>query len=633
MNDFLPPDEQAYVAFRLLNKEIQLALLEDASVERRVKVRLSGSVQAGDGLPAFTLSRVLEAINAALSGISASSVTADDGSAWGVRVEIDGGDKRVLLSCSGQPTIDWQNWFLVSPSKEERLSGFGKLCRESYFGTVISEWLALLSERPLTASECMRLSQDAALTVPGWHREFAERLAKREVFTDELVPKEPRYFERLVGPCKSSSLQVFLESDYRSHVASLLSWDPREGARIVLASSAHLGVTIELGRQISSEAAQELISLAASEDAATLTQIGALELASALKIAGHVGAEAISGSLTPKGGPGRQRMELLSELFVFVDGTLSRQGTLSDLPPFYRRLASMSHASQIEQALRAADVDVSNHQAWGLKSATFHFYYRSLLDLQKEPRWHPEYASAHQFEMELLGRLTTAYGALDPGPSDVFPDLDKEKFLERVAREFPYPFIPGPLEGGTPPSTELPEHLGSLLSDKMTEDPKIDSFNAIVSCASIYAVGDEHLDLAAEAIRRANHILTGGGPKLSAQVIQALGTVAASTRSESLATEVRSLVRRSMRLKAIELSPDELFTIVLTAAGAFKAKSDWNGFTAGWLSEIAYSCEPGRRASELLATLKGISGLDPELVYTVAPMIAALEAASEVHAP
>ena len=105
-----------------------------------------------------------------------------------------------------------------------------------------------------------------------------------------------------------------------------------------------------------------------------------------------------------------------------------------------------------------------------------------------------------------------------------------------------------------------------------------------------------------------------------------VATVAAVTRSETLADELRVLVRRYTRDPQYALTTDEALRICLVAAASRKDLNDWRDFAGDWLTELAFSDLNHEQADALFSHLLCLFVAVPELWVSSGRAHAALQA-------
>src|SRR5664280_403363 len=116
-----------------------------------------------------------------------------------------------------------------------------------------------------------------------------------------------------------------------------------------------------------------------------------------------------------------------------------------------RHLAAIAHASVIEREIIAAGVPPSTIHDWAFPSRGQLYYLQSFVDLRTEPRWLPDFILPNQLKAEFIGRIYTAghYNAAKLQSAQLKSYLsDDASAPVKALVQFPFAFLPGPLEGG-----------------------------------------------------------------------------------------------------------------------------------------------------------------------------------------
>jgi len=185
---------------------------------------------------------------------------------------------------------------------------------------------------------------------------------------------------------------------------------------------------------------------------------------------------------------------------------------------------------------------------WVLQNCGSLFYLQSLVDLRREPRWLPDFMTSAQLKAEFIGRIA---GAAHANAAKVQTYELKRILFEEIDQgiksqlKFPFAYLPGPLEGGVESVVAMPADFESELQNGLGSDElSPQSFAGLLNCALIFRVSPQLAEIAAQALRRVNHHLRDLGTQNETfSLLSGLATVAAITRSDELAEEVRKLVR------------------------------------------------------------------------------------------
>ena len=440
-----------------------------------------------------------------------------------------------------------------------------------------------------------------------------------------VVPADPRYYFRLAGKPEERDLLSYVQSDLSRHLNRQVLDAGVDGVVFGLLLSSHSSVPREIRLEgIPNGDVKTLFEwLEAHGDC--ISQLGAIELGLHYldkypEIEPAIAKMTRSFIEDDVGEDGR--LAELAGLVVLVDGELARSGILRSCQPYWRRLAAIAHASLLERELSRRGASISDFSAWGYRNRGSLYSLQNNVDLRREPRWLPDFLSPDQLKAEFIGRISAAMvenEAKIKSQELRSLALDKEGPLQsRIV--FPFPYLPGPLEGGVESVTPLPAEIEQQVYDDLkAEIVTPQSFLGLVNTVLIFKIGPQMADLAAEALRRAKYQLreVGVGAPASA-LLYGLAVVAAVTRSEALAAEVRVLVRVVRRRPSIAMSPSETFRIVMVAAAAFSDIEKWCTFLGEWLTELSYEDIDPLAAKVLQNRIRGLCAIERRLWGTCA---------------
>lgn len=546
----------------------------------------------------------------------------DEGNEW--TLELDQKNinlQRVLLS-NGKQRFLLPDFSALSSDQVNRMNCFDHEADESNLGEPsLSEWREKLSIGPMEDDEVETLHKDLKETPTRVAEDIISQLKLGSSSVSSLVPNSSRYFYRLVGDLQTSdNVSGYSQQEAQEHFGKLLDWRPYDGFlhSLLLASHPFFPARISVERLNGGDQLRAYEWLANSGD--RISQVGAVEIwlsdPSALS---HVEKfvrdiiQQIRNDNEDNGG----RMSLLSALIVLVDGELARTKILAGKPPFYRRLASIAHASLIERCVVASGVDISCFNSWAMNARGQLFYLQTMVDLRSEPRWDPEYVAAHQLKAEFVGRIFNASQHLDDElKKSVLRDLLQGDDANGADSLIPlmFSFLPGPLEGGIETQNEAPQEVLHAIEEQLSAEVlQPTSFAVLVNSALFYRLESSMVQLAAKALRSVKHQIKRGDKKeLIFSVLRGLARVAAVTRSDELADELRILVRRCRQ----DLSSDEAMWIGLVAAAAYSDMAKWCEFVGEWLTELAFQPMQTDEIKSLHSRIKQLLQIVPELWLT-----------------
>ena len=636
MSDLSQKISLAAALVRLFPPLLRASALEDTEFRRATGLNLSANIRLDKSGVTFDRTILYTTIRDVLSREGATkAIEATDKTQWSMSKNENG----TLVIVAGDTTVPLPDFEFLSPDAAVRLGWLER--QENEFNIddgSAEEWRAILATRDCDDEEVDGLTTEFRLT-PRW---FASALLQgvddeADLPISNLVPGDERYYFRLVGIPGEKDLLSYVKSDLSDHISRQIAKCGANGLALALLLSAHSSIPqeIELDGISSGEFLKLLEWLEVHGDC--ISQLGAIELGLA-RLDIYPDAEPIITKMTrafveeETGDEGR--FGQLTGLVVLVDGELARTGTLKTQQPYWRRLAVIAHASLLQRELSRRGISISDFSTWAYPNRGRHYFLQNSVDLRKEPRWLPEFMSSDQLKAEFVGRICTS-AILHEGKIKSLElrslALDKDGPLQTLM-VFPAPYLPGPLEGGVESVNPMP----SGIEQQVYEDLKAEmvsprSFTGLVNTALIFKLGPQMADLAAEALRRAKYQLRDMDADAPAfALLYGLAIVAAVTRSEGLAAEVRVLARVVRRRPGVAIDQSDTLRIALVAAAAYADIDKWCIFLGEWLTELSYADMDRSDAKALWSHVRGLCQIEQRLWGTCARADAACASLSAV---
>lgn len=602
-------------------------LISDSTFRKNYGLKADALISFDDSGLSLQRSKLFKAVREIFTDNSKSPVLKDDeGNEW--RLEIDQKHikrQRITLS-HGEQRFLLPDFSALSPNQADRLNGFDREADEANLSEPsLSEWRKKLALGPLEDDEHESLQKDLKNTPARVAENILSQLELGSSSVSSLVPNYTRYFYRLVGELKQSGdVSMYSQQEAQEHFLKLLDWRPYDGFlhSLLLASHPYLPSKINIDQLEEDDLIRAYEWLAKSGD--RISQVGAVEIwlsnSSAMpKVETFVRdiIQQVRNDNEDNGG----RMSLLSALIILVDGELARTKILADKPPFYRRLASIAHASLIERCIVASNADISHFNSWAINVRGQSFYLQGMADLRSEPRWDPEYVSARQFKAEFIGRIFNAAQLIDTKMKEsIVRDLLAGDETDNIKPLIPlmFSFLPGPLEGGIESQNEIPPEIQKSIEEQLSAEVlEPTSFAALVNSALFFRIDSNHAQIAAKALRSVKYqIRKGDKSELIFSVLRGLANVAAVTRSGELAEEIRILARRCRQDAGRSLSVEESLWIGLVAAAAYSETQKWCEFVGEWITELAFQVKQQEEMDRLHSMIKQLLHIVPELWCT-----------------
>jgi hypothetical protein len=556
---------------------------------------------------------------------------------WQLELIEKDNERRIVLSQGGR-RLFLPDFSVFSSDQNERLVRFDLEAVEVNLPSqVLTHWREILSSRPLADDELDMLNTEIKETPIRVSALVRSELEDGTSSFSSLVPRSVQYFDRLVGECQQSlSIAEYAPVGAAEHIKQLISWRPYDGLLLALLLSSHSlnsnEICIDQFKDDDLIQAYEWLQ----KHGDRVSQVGAVEIGLSVldkrpEIEPYI-KNIIEQLRDDNTDDDRGRLRLLSALIVLVEGELSRTKILREKPPFWRRLASIAQASLIEREIIRVGIDFADFSKWAMQSRGLQFYIQTMCDLRREPRWHPDFVSSNQLKAEFIGRIANAAQLYAPKlETSTLHDLLLKDGPQSIRSQlkFPYPFLPGPLEGAVESQNVPPEEVVREIEEQLNKEVlQPESFIALVNSALIFRIDSQHAQLATKALRSAKHQIKQTTDKeLLSSVLRGIATVAAVTRSVDLSDELKILIRRCRLEPGRGISVEDALWIGLIAAAAHSELTPWCQFVGDWITELAFQSLQQDDFEKLHSHLEQLCHIVPDLWHTCGRAEAALTAA------
>ena len=584
----------------------------------------------------FERSKLFSAIRIIVVDGSEIEVRDTEDRIWQLRNESKKNQLSLSNSC-GKRIILHSYFSVLSPDRTIRLNLLREIASDVNLPTKAREdWRKIISIRFLRDDELTNFVDDICDTPVIFAQSLKLKIASEEISVPSLIPPSRRYFERLIGSYdESSCISNYAVGTSREFFKQLYTWRPFDGFLHSLLLSSHSALTVEMNVEYldSEDLVCAFNFLENSGD--RISQLGAIEIglrilaekseleAPIIRLIRQLQSERVDNPLNG--------FRLISDLFVLVDGELSRLRLFSTEPPFYRRLAALTQAALITREILAMDLDVDGFCKWAHKNRNEWFYFQNYADIRKEPRWHPEFAQTVRTRAECISRLMTTAKRHEENIKNnelarlVFNDANWELDIhsELLGR-----YLPGPLDTAENSPIMLPPELLEVVEAQLNNEIITPySFTALLIFARVFKITPYLLEQTVNSLKNNSHRIGNIENKQQlTTILCGLAALSSMTRSQSLADELRIVVRRYLCNGEFSLTIMESFFICLDAAASREELNEWLEFVGDWLTELAFS-DIDRNESELLNFhLRCLMDVVPELWTTCGRAEAALSA-------
>ena len=582
-------------------------------------------------------SDLYNAVRKVLSSLSIGEVVDTDGQIWKLKDISGEGELPDLALYRGERRLRLPAYAALSPNKGTRLRFLDKASSEFNLPQRTSDyWGKIFSDRALNNHEVDAFYDEFRHAPIEKIQVIRSGFRSGQINIFSLVPFSRKYYERLVGEYdESDSIRKYATSSGRKIFDQLSRWRPYEGFLFSLFLSSHSSMAAEVNvdRLTSEDLVRAFDFLENYGD--RISQIGAIEVGLRVLPSRPEIEQALirlieqirDDDVSEQGSD----FNVLTALFLLVDGELSRSRLLSEKPPFYRRLAALSQAALIQRQLVSVGVDTGEFSEWAYKNHGGNHYLQSLSDMRLEPHWDPNFSTALQMKDDAFGRimiLAKIYEQNIKG-SRIFDLIFGEDAKSLISLSDTFrPWLHGPLEGTEDHQRILPPEVEEAIETQLNRDEiGPSSFIALVNYSLICRIGGDKAELAASALKRANyHLQSIENQSQLLAILKGLANVSAVSRSPTLADELRILARMYRRKAEYELPIEEEIKICLLAAASRSELTEWTEFVGDWLTELAFDDLKDEEAPVFHSWLDGLCHAVPELWATCGRADAALAA-------
>lgn len=518
---------------------------------------------------------------------------------------------------------------LVSDDVQVRRAYLSEVLDLVYLGSEdVAEWVERVQAGPVNPFDFPRIDLDLSDTPVAFVERFGDSIESGNTSRSELIPLRRRYYERLVPHWAGhESLETYSQA-----IRSLPpTTDPlRIGLDLLRSSNSRLVPHSAISR-LSPSGVRELVgSLFPGIDLWSLT--GLLEaIASredALSVLEDVTKEVLEHFVALVDDKS-ERLRLTVAIVAAVDSRLNRSAMFIDVPVYWRRMASIAHASLIERTVVDMGIASEAFAAW-VEQTLDQFQFATLADMWQDPRWGGFMLSVGQLKQELIGRVLSSFAAKreESEGSDVgkllFGDCP-ESLLS--CRNSVFSGLPGPLEGAPDGVPNLPDefldYFESILKDDAT--PLWERVLTASHLAGLGGLPEVHVELLKGAVRDLDQsdLLDEAEDQVS-QLLLRLSLTAAGLRDAELAEAVKNLVARH------SATPLPLrFYAGLAACGSASAEQDWAKEVKRWTERFMHRDLPRIEAKHMHYVISILCDARPMLRRTLAKAIICLQGSAQ----
>lgn len=601
--------------FARLPEFLQLEMLSDTAFQDVVGYTFETRVEIADAT--FVRGEFVDAARRLYAVPDRALTIADEqGRAWSLKTDSADPHWPLLFERDGA-ALRLRGLPGIHSDPSVRIAMLDALLREkSIAGSALADWRDRLARDAIAPDDIEALEKDFAALPPLVAEAIGGSFETGSAAISLLVPESRAYWEHLAGNGDAPTLAALIKQG--PGPAAWFAGDPIERACWALLLASHPSVLSERDLGLDAEqwrvlgewalAQGDVLALAgfielALPRAADDPTLETLVLAVAAKI------EALDPA--DEGGA----LHLFSSLAMFVEGELSRAGTVSDWPAWRRRMAAMAHAALLARGTQG-EIDTARLSRFCLDQRGWRYVLQTLVDMRDEPRWRGDYMAASQLRHELLGRIFNAASAMPP--ERLTPGLEaallapQDSLRARIA--VPMALLPGPLEGAINDDLQSPptEILTALDAELEEETIGIGLVRQLINLEGLMRLPADICARAAQRIRAAGaRLLSTLSPGEVHMHLLGLANLAASHRLPELADTVQELARLHRARAPMDVG--EEMQLALHAAAAHADHAAWAEFLGNWVRDLTYRTDDRGESERLLGWLDGLCEVDPKL--------------------
>jgi hypothetical protein len=564
--DKLPIEVRRTVVKRLvhaLDQETKKDLLDIEGLAAAIGIQLSHFLSLKD-IQDVEQKSFFKCVSGALAGKRSSQLTLANGSRSTVKTSVDqAGAVTIELDGHGMRFLEAG---VLDTAPRKRAASLARLLKERpLLPKEEKDWQKTLRFGIPRDDDFVRLAEALRVTP----ETFAAALSKpQNLGGHNMVPSEPKYFERLVGPIPDGvSLGQYVKGDLALFQQSML-----KKGDVGLRRLAFSGVSTQvlpLGAVASIPLAEIERLLGACDPFSLLFgfELCVEKYRGGDRRALVLGRRFLERLFKDKRWL-KKRCEVFSACVIISSVRLRALANQNNASLYWQRLASFAHAGVVTNALSNIK-NTADFLKWALDGFSGAYTWHAVPDIREEPRWDSEWVSPDSLKAELVGRCFNAIGRLGKrkGPASWQSILSAA--WKQVEPKLSVIF-PGPLDGFTPISwTKRREDDIKQVDTLLKQRESFKEAPGLVLIAYSGGVDASHTDELMRMLEGSNEELSV--PKSAHRILQCCAYVAATTRSAQLANAV---VTRCLRLLTKDTKPGQILSLMLFAMRACAAHED-----------------------------------------------------------
>lgn len=599
--------EMAVVAaLASLPASVRDELIDDPTFTARLNLATNRQL----ALSALTLTAdsVYQALRAAVAGAATAMVDQVDGPAIEAKLaHRKTGEASLAI---GSQVFVFADAGLLAKARPHRLRALKQaFTARPLMATEEDRWQSVARQRPFSNDEFFELTSALEHTPEALHAELATR---SRFDLDDLIPKDSRYWQRVVSPLgDAAAIGDLVNGELHASRSELLRRHPRAALRRIAHSAQWRPlIPFDLLDRLD---VQRLRPLLKSEDPFSLLfgfELCVRRLADE-PAALALGTRFLRRLLVEKAS--RARCAVFSAFALITCVHVQKGVRTAGAPVFWTRLLALTQAAVLTDAVRRT-VDAERFWQWSLENFHSDYLWYGTADRWEAPRWRPDWIEPRHVYAELTGRVLVALATLpeDQRPTEWMQLLARVIAELKKAGDLLATQFAGPLDdfGTTPVSSEHP-HFQEV------EEP-YDSAVAIDSPAALLTIGYTTL-ASPRLIANLTRILQQppeqpvAARAATLAALHGCAHVAATTRSETLAkATIERVVREAARPGRTEPIYEALLVLLLACA-ACRDRAGYEALLGETMVRLCFSVSAPQDVGAIASVIRILTARDARL--------------------
>ena len=532
------------------------------------------------------------------------------------------GKYPLLLKGRNGFEVELSNYEPLAKEKEIRLDFFDSLVKYCFYSKEhINQWQKILSNRNLSAIELEQFHKLVSMSPNLFSVTVQQHLDQSKIHPSVLIPNSTTYYELLIGKYDNSeSISDYATGAASKLISELLHWDSYKGLKQCLKLSTHSAISsqINISPNLQENFEKILNEIIKSED--RVSQMGGIILGldnfSDYPDVEPYLIELIQQIRDDNPEDTNSAFNKLNTLFVLVEGELARTKCLKDVPAFYRKLASITHATIIQQNLPITKFDFEKFSNWVHDGWGPYYYYQTLSNLQQDNRWYPDFTNPQilkdYFINRILNQLTKS--KLEKSSKLVSIILGDSPSSLLLSRTMSPESFSGPVDGREFCTNLIPKELSKELKVRFRDRKPTENLTRLFL---IWIIKFEDLNLykyTEEFLIEMYNIseLDLTNEDGISDILNNMSIIATVTKSENLMKHVRGLCLHLRKFYPDQLNILSEFQFCLTSAHAIENNDKRRNFIGDWITQLSFSI-PKEKVVMFHFGLKRLCHVEPEL--------------------